>query len=204
MSMPTQVKLLRVLQEREFERVGGERPIQVDIRLISATKVPLEERVRVNEFREDLYYRLKVVPILLPPLRERQGDIPLLVAHFLKRFAPDREFEIKAEDLAVMEAYDWPGNIRQLENHIERSVALAGKARILKREHLLGTEGLMGERKAKPGQEQRSLKEVLVEAEREHVQLVLAAHGGHRTNAAKTLGISRKVLWEKLKDYGIE
>lgn len=206
MSMPTQVKLLRVLQEREFERVGGEKIIQADIRLVSATKVPLEERVRENRFREDLYYRLKVVPVLLPPLRERQGDVPLLVAHFLRRFAPNREFEVRAEDLAAMERYGWPGNIRQLENHVERAVALAGNSATLGREHLLPDEGLLGtaQKAAQPGQEKRTLKEVLVEAEREHLALVLAANGGHRTNAAKALGISRKVLWEKLKDYGIE
>ncbi len=205
MSMPTQVKLLRVLQEREFERVGGERTVHVDIRLISATKVPLEERVREERFREDLYYRLKVVPILLPPLRERQGDVPLLVAHFMRRFAGDRELEVRTEDLAAMEAYAWPGNIRQLENHMERAIALVGKGRFLKREHLLPDEtGLGHARSAAPGQETRTLKEVLVEAEQAHLRLVLAARGGHRTNAAKVLGISRKVLWEKLKDYGIE
>jgi two-component system NtrC family response regulator len=205
MSMPTQVKLLRVLQEREFERVGGEKAVQVDIRLLSATKVPLEERVRESRFREDLYYRLKVVPILLPPLRERQGDVPLLVAHFLHRFAEDKGFDVRTEDLAAMEAYDWPGNIRQLENHIERAVALAGGGKVLKREHLLPNElGLGGSSAAPPGQEQRTLKEVLVEAERAHLRLVLASVGGHRTNTAKVLSISRKVLWEKLKDYGIE
>ncbi len=204
MSLPTQVKLLRVLQEREFERVGGEKTIQIDIRIISATKVPLEERVREGKFREDLYYRLKVVPIRLPPLRERQGDVPLLAAHFLDRFARGKEFRILPEDMAAMEAYDWPGNIRQLENAIERACALIGPEGILKREHLLPQEVGLGPAAAPPGQEKRPLREVLAEAERAHLKLVLASVGGHRTNASKILGISRKVLWEKLKDYGIE
>jgi transcriptional regulator with PAS, ATPase and Fis domain len=193
-----------VLQEREFERVGGEKPVPVDFRLISATKVPLEERVREGRFREDLYYRLQVVPIQLPPLRERQGDVPLLVAHFISRFGASREFEVRAEDLAAMEAYAWPGNIRQLENHVERAIALAGGSHTLKREHLLPGHSTIGAQAAAPGQETRSLREVLVEAEKAHLKLVLAAQGGHRTNAARVLGISRKVLWEKLKDYGIE
>ncbi len=204
MSPATQVKLLRVLQEREFERVGGEKTIKADIRVISATKVPLEECVRAGKFREDLYYRLKVVPIRLPPLRERQGDVPLLVRYFLKRFGGDRDYVIEPQDMAAMEAYEWPGNIRQLENAVERAIALAGNSKVLKREHLLPREVGLGPQAAPPGQEKRPLREVLAEAERAHLKLVLASVGGHRTNAAKILGISRKVLWEKLKAYGIE
>jgi len=206
MTLPTQVKLLRVLQEREFERVGGEATVQVDIRIISATKVSLDDRVREGKFREDLYYRLNVVPIKLPKLCERHGDVPLLVAHFIHRYGGDRadEFEIRPEDLAAMEAYSWPGNIRQLENHIERAIALAGSSKLLKREHLVPSSAELEIQAVKPGQERRPLREVLVEAERAHLRLVLAAEGGHRTRAAKVLGISRKVLWEKLKDYGIE
>ena len=205
MTLSTQVKLLRVLQEREFERIGSEKSIQIDIRVISATKVPLEDRVREGKFREDLYYRLKVVPLFLPPLAERDGDIPLLVAHFIKRYGRGTEYEVKPTDLAAMGSYSWPGNIRELENHIERAIALAGKSKILQREHLVPQSSELGTAKAiLPGQEERSLREVLVEVEKAHLKLVLASVGGHRTKAAKVLGISRKVLWEKLKDYAIE
>ncbi|HHI79482.1 MAG TPA: sigma-54-dependent Fis family transcriptional regulator [Planctomycetes bacterium] len=205
MSLPTQVKLLRVLQEREFERVGGEKTISVDLRVISATKVPLEELVRKGSFREDLFYRLKVVTIALPPLRERKGDLPLLVAHFIERYGKGQEYEVGTNDLAAMEAYDWPGNIRELENSIERAIALAGGKKKLRREHLLPTaRSLVTPKGVEVDQEKRTLKEVLVEVEKQHLKLVLASVGGHRTNAAKVLGISRKVLWEKLKDYGIQ
>jgi DNA-binding NtrC family response regulator len=205
MTLPTQVKLLRVLQEREFERVGGEKTIRVDLRVISATKVPLEELVRKGTFREDLFYRLKVVTIGLPPLRERRGDLPLLVAHFIERYGKGQEYEVGTNDLATMEAYDWPGNIRELENSIERAIALAGGKKKLRREHLLpSTRSLVTSKGDEVDQEKRTLKEVLVEVEKQHLKLVLASTGGHRTNAAKVLGISRKVLWEKLKDYGIQ
>ncbi len=205
MTLPTQVKLLRVLQEREFERVGGEKTISVDLRVISATKVPLEDLVRKGTFREDLFYRLKVVTIGLPPLRERKGDLPLLVAHFIERYGKGKEYEVSTTDLATMEAYDWPGNIRELENSIERAIALASGNKKLRREHLLPTaRSLVTSKGVEVDQEKRTLKEVLVEVEKKHLKLVLASVGGHRTNAAKVLGISRKVLWEKLKDYGIQ
>ena len=205
MPMTVQVKLLRVLQEREFERVGGEKTVQVDIRVVSATKVALEERVREGKFREDLYYRLKVVPIHLPPLRERLDDIPLLTAHFVQRYGQGKSFEVKPEDLDAMMRYDWPGNIRQLENHIERAIALSGGQSCLRLEHLLPESLQPGEvRAAPPDQEKRTLRDVLVETEKEHLRLVLTSLSGHRTKAAKVLGISRKVLWEKLKDYQID
>ena len=126
-SPATQVKLLRVLQERTFERVGGSRSITVDVRIIAATNADLEEAVRMRRFREDLYYRLHVVPIVLPPLRERKEDIPLLVGHFLQRFNAENHKALKisspAMDLIV--GYDWPGNVRELENCIERMVVMA-------------------------------------------------------------------------------
>jgi DNA-binding NtrC family response regulator len=205
MPMSVQVKLLRVLQEREFERVGGEKTVPVNIRVVSATKVALEERVREGTFREDLFYRLKVVPLKLPPLRERLDDIPLLTAHFVQRYGAGRDFEVRPEDLDAMMRYDWPGNIRQLENHIERAIALSGGKKTLRVEHLL-PEGLQPAdvRSAPPNQETRTLREVLVETEKEHLRLVLTSLGGHRTKASKVLGISRKVLWEKLKDYQID
>ena len=203
MPLAVQVKLLRVLQEREFERVGGETLVHVDIRVVAATKVPLLDHVRAGKFREDLYYRLNVVPVRLPPLHEREGDLPLLVQHFIERLAGGRVYTVKTDVLEAMSDYSWPGNVRELENRLAQAVALSGGATILKKEHLLPVDKT---RRAalEPPTALRTLREVLVEAEREHLRSVLRGVGGHRTKAASVLGISRKVLWEKLKDYGIE
>ncbi|MFN9948218.1 MAG: sigma-54-dependent transcriptional regulator [Planctomycetota bacterium] len=203
MPLSVQVKLLRVLQEREFERVGGESLVKVDIRVVAATKVPLLEHVRAGKFREDLYYRLNVVPVRLPPLREREGDMPMLVQHFVEKLGGGRPLTVKTDVLEAMAAYSWPGNVRELENRIAQAVALSGGATVLKKEHLLPVD--RSRRAAlEPPTALRSLREVLVDAEREHLRAVLRGVGGHRTKAASVLGISRKVLWEKLKDYGIE
>jgi DNA-binding NtrC family response regulator len=203
MPLATQVKLLRVIQEREFERVGGERTVRVDIRLVSATKVSLIDLVKQGKFREDLYYRLNVVPVKLPPLRERDGDIPLLVEHFIAKVGSGRTFTVKTDVLEAMSGYTWPGNVRELENRVAQAIAMAGGATVLKKEHLLPVD--KSRRAAlEPPTDLKSLREVLVEAEREHLKHVLRAVGGHRSKAASVLGISRKVLWEKLRDYGIE
>ncbi|MEE9126305.1 MAG: sigma-54 dependent transcriptional regulator [Planctomycetota bacterium] len=203
MPMPTQVKLLRVLQEREFERVGGEKTIQVDIRVVSATKKSLLDLVRDAKFREDLYYRLNVVPIKLPPLRDREGDVPLLVQHFVRKLGESRRYSVKTDVLEAMSNYPWPGNVRELENHVAQAIAMAGTSKVLKKEHLLPVDKT---RRAalEPPMELQSLREATVATEREHLEKVLKAVGGHRTKAASVLGISRKVLLEKLKDYGIE
>ena len=131
MSMALQMKLLRVLQEREFERVGDSRPIKVDVRVIAATNSDLAQMVRDGAFREDLYYRLNVIPVQLPPLRDRREDIPLLVQHFLERFCrelvPSRPtLTVSQQAMRRLMAYAWPGNVRQLENALERAVALSG------------------------------------------------------------------------------
>jgi DNA-binding NtrC family response regulator len=203
MPLATQVKLLRVIQERQFERVGGERTLQIDIRIISATKVPLLDLVRRGKFREDLYYRLNVVPVNLPPLRDRDGDVPLLTQHFIDKLGDGRHFTVKTEVLEAMSEYAWPGNVRELENHVAQAIAMAGTAHILKKEHLLPVDKT---RRAalEPPSGLQSLREVMVTSEREHIKRVLKSVGGHRTKAASVLGISRKVLWEKLKDYGID
>jgi DNA-binding NtrC family response regulator len=207
MPLETQVKLLRVLQERVVEPLGGREPLAVDVRVIAATKVDLQDAVDDGEFREDLYYRLNVVPIDLPPLREREGDIPLLVDHFCRRFADDEEFTVPAEVMAELCAYRWPGNVRELENAVERAIALAGPDHVLTRELLL--EGALRRRK-KQGIENDAagplltLREVVRDAEERAIRRVLKATDGHRANTARILGISRKNLWEKMKEYGIE
>ena len=207
MPLETQVKLLRVLQEGEVEPLGSEKPIQVDVRVIAATKVDLAEAVEDGEFREDLYYRLNVVPVDLPPLRERAEDIPLLVDHFLKRFEGENHgFTIPPEVMAELCAYRWPGNVRELENAVERALALVGPDKVLSREHLL--EGALRKRRRTSdggeGGPLVTLREIVRDAEAKHIRRVLKATEGHRANAASVLGISRKNLWEKMKDYGIE
>jgi DNA-binding NtrC family response regulator len=203
MSLPIQVKLLRVLQERSFERLGGEETVHVDVRVIAATKVSLEKSVREGAFREDLFYRLNVVPIHLPPLRERADDIPLLVAHFCRRFGGERVFEIRPEVLEAMTRYAWPGNVRELENSIERAIALAGNATFLKKEHLIHHTGDV-RTSVTPSETLCSLKEAVIDAERVHIGRILRAVKGHKAHAARILGISRKNLWEKIRDYSIE
>jgi len=198
-----QVKLLRVLQERSLERVGGEASISVDIRVVAATKIPLKDLVREGSFREDLFYRINVVPLRLPPLRERGGDVPLLLQHMIEKHGKGTPFTISAAALAACERYPWPGNVRELENAVQRAIALAGGGNDLRREDLLPVDPRW--RGATEVDEAISpLKEVVRDAERSQIQRALAATGGHRTQTAELLGISRKVLWEKIKALGIQ
>ncbi|MCA9002571.1 MAG: sigma 54-interacting transcriptional regulator, partial [Planctomycetes bacterium] len=202
MPMPTQVKLLRVLQERTFERVGGEETLQADIRVVVATKVDLLGRVRENLFREDLYYRVHVVPIHLPPLRDREGDVPLLVRHMIARYGAGQIFDVARSTMNQLERYPWPGNVRELENSVQRAIALAGPSRQLACEDLLASDPRW--RGANQVSDDiRPLREVLKEEEGRHLRRALESTGGHRSQTADLLGISRKVLWEKLKEHGI-
>ncbi len=211
MTLPTQVKLLRVLQERKVERLGGATPIPIDIRVIAATKIDLELLVSERRFREDLFFRLNVVPVRLPPLREREGDVPLLVSHFVKRFGSGRSFTVLPEVLAEMAAYGWPGNVRELENAVERAIALAGlDAReapiVLQKKHLLrpALTSRIDKGTTSSGPDLRPLKDVIAEAERLHIKGVLKSSSGHRARSAEILGISRKSLWEKMKEHDLE
>ncbi len=202
MPLPTQVKLLRVLQERTLERVGGEATIEVDIRVVVATKVDLMERVAAGQFREDLYYRVHVVPIQLPPLRERDGDVPALVRHMVARFGGGRAYGIARSTMNQLERYPWPGNVRELENAVQRAIALCGDGTELALEDLLTTDPRWRGANRVP-EPVEPLRAVLKAAEREHLAHALEATGGHRTQTAELLGISRKVLWEKLKEHGL-
>jgi DNA-binding NtrC family response regulator len=197
-----QVKLLRVIQERRFERVGDPRTISIDVRLLAATKRDLWEMVKQGKFREDLYFRLNVVKIPLPPLRERLEDLPLLVDHFVKKFSHGARYNIPPELLEALQSYPWPGNVRELENAIERSIVLSGPDRQLKREHILApahvspNSGMSGPL--------TPLRELVAQTEAEHIRRVLRLVDGHRGKAAATLGIPRKELWMKMKKYNIE
>jgi DNA-binding NtrC family response regulator len=207
MPAAVQVKLLRVLQERTYERVGGEETLEVDMRVIAATKVDLRDEVREGRFREDLYYRIHVVPLQLPPLRERRGDVPLIAEALIRRhFEPVRPDDplptIDAQTLKLMERYPWPGNVRELENAILRALALRGQDPQLKREHLLSVDERWRGALETP-ETVEPLRDVLKAAEAKHLAHALELTGGHRTQTAELLGISRKVLWEKLKEHGI-
>ena len=204
MSPALQTKLLRVLQEKEFEPVGSARTVKVDIRVITATNRDLEKEVKEGRFREDLYYRLNVVPLLLPPLRERREDIPPLADHFLaiyreKNRKPVRGISGKALDLLIR--YDWPGNIRELENCIERAVILSREEVIVPADFpppilMLSQEDRTDGFAIPSG---ISLEEV----ERVLIVKTLDETGGNRTRASEILGINRRTLQNKLKQYGL-
>lgn len=198
-----QVKLLRVLQEREFERIGATQPIKVDVRIVVATKKDLWQLVQTNQFREDLFHRLNVVKIRIPPLRERSEDIPLLVGHFIQKFSKGRDFAVTPEVLEALQGYSWPGNVRELEHAIERAIALAGDEPVLKKEHLLRPLNMAGT-DVPPTGKLSTLREMVAEAEARHIKSVVAYTQGHRGEASRILGITRKNLWEKMREYGIE
>ncbi len=202
MPLGVQVKLLRVLQERSIERVGGEASHDVDIRVVAATKLPLRDLVREGRFREDLYYRIQVVPIELPPLRLREGDVPALFAHLLERHGGGRSYELKRSAMRALERYPWPGNVRELENAVQRAIALAGQRSELALEDLLPMDSRWKDA-VEVSEDVQPLRAVVREAERRHLERALEATGGHRSQAADLLGISRKVLWEKLRDHGL-
>ncbi len=203
MSAATQVKLLRVLQEREFELLGSTKTIQVDIRLIAATNKYLEVEVKEGRFREDLFYRLNVVPIRLPLLRERKEDIPLLAEHFFRRYKEKSKNPVKGflpKTMDTMMRYDWPGNIRELENAVERAVLLCRSESVLP-ENL--PPPVQGARNGGHPMVSAPLGMPLKEVEREIIIQTLADTEGNRTQTARILGISRKTLQNKLKEYGI-
>lgn len=204
MAPATQAKILRVLQEREFEPVGSTQTIKVDTRVIAATNKNLEEEIQAGRFREDLYYRLNVVTVDLPPLRQRREDIPLLADFFLKQYAQKNRrlikgFTPRATDLLMR--YEWPGNVRELENIIERAVIMSRGEMITPLEFPNDLQNLDGELKESRIDltSGRSLKEV----EKVLILRTLEETGGNRTHAARILGISRRTLQLKLKEYGI-
>jgi two-component system response regulator HydG len=204
MPLTMQVKLLRVLQEREITRVGGEKVIPVDVRVITATNKDLLQLVKEGSFREDLYYRLNVVGLEIPPLRTREDDIPLLAQHFIEMFATNNRKEIKAFTPKAMDSllrYDWPGNVRELMNAVERGVVLA-QSEYLDDTDLRIFHGGSHENSG-PVMLNHETPRPLEEVEKETVLRTLESTGGNKSETARRLGITRKTLHKKLKKYGV-
>jgi two-component system NtrC family response regulator len=203
-SAPVQVKLLRFLQEREFQRVGGNQTIHADVRIISATNRDLEAKVKEGTFREDLFYRLNVVVMDIPPLRERKEDVPLLVDHFLKRFSVENGKDIagitsEARDLLLK--YDYPGNVRELENIIERAVVISRNPVVSLDDLPFTEERIYADNTGKKG---GLLRGSIEEMERKLILEAMEKVGDHQTKAAEMLGISERMLRYKLKKYGLK
>jgi DNA-binding NtrC family response regulator len=201
-SQSTQVKLLRVLQERQFERLGGEKTIEVDVRLVAATNRDLENEVKIGKFREDLYYRLNVIHLHVPPLRERKDDIPLLMSHFLELYTQRNKrniggFSTRAK--AAMLNYDWPGNIRELGNCVESAVVLTS-GDIIELEDLPSgvRNASTTERVVVP------VGTTMAQAEKALILATVASCKGNKSKAADTLQIARKTLHRKIQEYAIE
>ena len=210
MPLALQVKLLRVLQEREFERVGGNSTVKVDVRIVAATSSNLEQMVKDGTFREDLYYRLNVIPIDLPPLRERREDIPLLVQRFIEHFCETHKLDLKTISphvLKVLMAYDWPGNVRQLENIVERMVALtANRPAILPADlpgEIQNRDSLNFVPLIEIPEGGISFQDVVTDMERELIVQSLRKTNGNKKLAAKLLNLKRTTLIEKIKRIGL-
>lgn len=204
LSLPMQVKLLRVLQEREFDRVGGTETIKVDVRILASTNRNLAEAVQRGQFRDDLYYRLNVVPIHVPPLRERREDIPLFVEFYTHRFAAEAHVDvplITRDAMQLLCSYHWPGNIRELANVIERAVILSHGVIDIR-----DLPGLAAE--AAPGEAAKEdigdLKESMRQVEKEIIAKALQAHKGNKVKTAQSLHISRRSLLYKVDEYGLD
>jgi transcriptional regulator with GAF, ATPase, and Fis domain len=215
-SLDVQVKLLRVLQEKTFERVGSSEPVKVDVRVVAATHQDLEQLIRAGRFRDDLYYRLNVLPIRVPPLRERAEDVAELALHFLRLYARRTGKAVSGIDddaLALLKGHPWPGNIRQLENVLERAVVIADGPVITPGELppdlqaaetvTNGSGGNHGIRLDLPGGSPLDFRTEVGRSEREYLVRALAAAGGNKAEAARALGIARSTLLSRLKRHGL-
>ncbi len=204
LSSSMQVKLLRVLQEREFERLGGNQTLKTDVRVIAATNRDIEKAIKEGTFREDLYYRLNVVSVVIPPIRERKEDIPALIDYFVKKYGRENKKSITGisdEARNLLLRYDYPGNVRELENIVERAVVLSKKGVITGADLPISVRTAVKENRLPAGRVQGSLNETLETVERGLILDALKESGGVQTRAAELLGISERVLRYKLKKY---
>ncbi|MCZ6635114.1 MAG: sigma-54 dependent transcriptional regulator [bacterium] len=201
---PLQAKLLRVLQEREFERIGSGTSIQVDVRIVATSNRNLEEEIEKGNFREDLYYRINVIPINIPTLQDRKEDIPSLVDHFLDKYNKENNKQIEGvseKGLEILMNYNWPGNIRELENYLERGVVICQETQIGVKH--LPLDVLTGERRARGGSDGMEVGTTVRDMEKQLILKTLEAKDGNRTAAADVLGISSRTLRNKLHEYGL-
>ena len=201
LSTDAQAKLLRVIERREFERLGGRRTIKLDARLMALTNVDLDAAVKAGRFREDLFYRLNVINIRVPPLRERKQDLSKLIQYFLKQYAAKHARKVdhvSQPALAILKAYEYPGNARELANVVERAVIVAAGRWIEEQDLPVGLSA------AVTAQQQREKPRSLAEMEAAYISELLAATRGNKTECARILGISRKNLYEKIARYELE
>ena len=204
MAQQLQTKLLRVLQERQIRRVGDTKTIPINVRVLAATNEPLQEKIKAGAFREDLYYRLAVIPVEMPPMRERPEDIPLLVNHFLQKSASQngrKPIKVEQKALDVLAGYHWPGNVRELENAIERACALCEDGVIQPKDlppHVILSADSPQAHAAGGWPSGKKLDEFISEQERGYIEHVIKLNGGSRDKAAKMLGISMATLYRKL------
>jgi two-component system nitrogen regulation response regulator NtrX len=207
MSMKTQAKVLRVLQEQTMEAVGGASPIKVDARVIAATNKDLQTEIRAGRFREDLYFRLNVIPVFVPPLRERQEDIPMLADHFMAEFAREYGRRIKGFEpaaIAALRDYPWPGNVRELRNVIERLMIMVPGERISVADlGFLDPSGLVRPGPFTPPSERLTLHEARDNFERDLILRTLAEQQGNMSRTAEVLGVERSNLYRKMRAFGI-
>jgi two-component system nitrogen regulation response regulator NtrX len=212
MPMTTQGKVLRVLTDQSYNRIGGQRPVKVDVRVLSATSKNLSDEIAAGRFREDLFYRLNVVPVRIPPLRERREDIPEMVGHYLARFAAERHMStpsISEEAMAALQAHDWPGNVRQLRNIIERTIILAPGDRVacidvdLLPPEILENQNAMGGPTAAVAIMGSPLREARESFEREYLKIQIRRFSGNISRTASFIGMERSALHRKLKALGI-
>jgi len=212
MSPSLQSKLLRILQEQEFERVGGIETLKVDVRIIASTNANLQERISEGTFREDLYYRIGVFPIHLPPLHERSEDIPLLVDHFLRNYSEKMNKKIdgvSSDAIDIMTNYDWPGNVRQLQNAVERCCVMVSENQSIEPKHLppelKSNINLPDVKNVSIDDDNSSLPDATMdELEEMAIKQSLQKHNGNRSQASKALNIGLKTLYRKIEKYGIE
>ncbi|RYD05593.1 hypothetical protein N752_09610 [Desulforamulus aquiferis] len=207
-SLSTQAKLLRAIQEKEFDRVGGTSTIKVDVRILAATNRKLEQSVKEGEFRGDLFFRLNVVNIYIPPLRERKEDIEALVAFFLAKYNNEFNRQVKGfspEATKLLMNYAWPGNVRELENLCERAIIMA-RGNIIVPEDLELSSGnkIQSLSSSNPSEQNLPLKQIVADVERQVILKALEENNWCRTTAAKVLGINRRSLYSKIKELGLE
>ncbi len=206
MSLKTQAKILRIIEEKKFERVGGSKPVEVDVRIIAATNKNLEEEIRKGNFREDLYYRLNVIPIHIKPLRERKEDIPVLVEYFLSKICSENgrdKKEITKDAIDILCNYNWPGNVRELRNLIERLVILT-PGRIIRSSDIIGSLKGVTYRRYESAIDAKTYREARINFEKEFILQKLRENDWNISKTAEAIGLERSYLHKKIKLYNIE